>query len=110
MTKRNIHSYFCRLFLCILAVILFTSAVPTVYADELSDKISQKEDIDNELDDIQSEISGTQDELDNIQNDIENSENEQALQEAKKNQIIEELKSLMLDIESLDGEIEKSEK
>ena len=111
MTKRYIYSYICRLLLvCISAVILFTTAVPTVYADELSDKISQKEDIDNELSDIEDEINDTQDAIDDALSDIENSKNEQALQEAKKNQIIEELKSLMLDIESLDEEIEKSEK
>ena len=111
MTKRYIYSYICRLLLvCISAVILFTTAVPTVYADELSDKISQKEDIDNELSDIEDEINDTQDAIDDALSDIENSKNEQALQEAKKNQIIEELKSLMLDIESLDEEIKKSEK
>lgn len=109
MTKRNIFLSLRRLMICIITIILSTTTVFTVHADELSDKITQKEEIDNELNNIETEIGNTQNNLDDVISDIEKLEQEQTFQETEKKQIIESLESLKKDILELDDQIRSLE-
>lgn len=95
-----------RKFIAIALILLSILTLPlTANADELSDKINQKEEIDSELGNIENEIGNTQNNLDNIESDIENLEQAQKFQESTKKQIIESLESLKKDILELDGQI-----
>ena len=88
----------------IVSVLLFTIPL-SASADELSDKLNQKEEIDNEISDIENEIGNTQDILDGITSELENLEQGQELHELTKKNIVESLRCLKNDITELDGQI-----
>lgn len=88
----------------IVSVLLFTIPM-SASADELSDKLNQKEEIDNELSDVENEIGNTQDILDGITSELENLEQGQELHELAKRNIVESLQSLKNDITELDSQI-----
>lgn len=106
----KIKAYFRKSIIIVLIISSFFTMTLSANADELSDKINQKEEIDSELDSIGNEIGSAQDRLDGVISDIENLEHEQNLHEASKKQIIESLESLKQDIIELDTQISVLEK
>ncbi len=94
-----------RAFAFILMISLLLTGVMSVSADELSDKIDQKDEIDSELGNIGGQITDKENEKDDIKNELDWIIKEEELKELEKQRTIEELESLKNDILSIDENI-----